>query len=271
MMLDLEVISLGEDGDVVAHQNVELEMNGKKQRLTTDEAGRFRGELVFPIRAGVREQLLTRVYGSATPSEVTEIVPQNFENVLETRVVEAKDAEFAVREKKLKKDTVDQKTAADEREAALQETIADLRKQIPPAKQPAENLPAALPEKKSEIEEVENLNTLPIKLTKDNFDKEVLESDIPVVAYFSYDQYEPGNILGKLAYKYAGKIKICFFFGEDKYGYLTEKYSFLGEYGIGHFIAFFKKGKLITYENSLSDGISSFIETYLPELADKKK
>jgi hypothetical protein len=101
MMLDVEIISLGEDGDAVAHQPVEVEMNGKKQRLTTDDLGRFRGELIFPIRAGVREKLLTRVYGSATPSEVTEIVPQNFENVLETRVAERKDAEFAVREEEI--------------------------------------------------------------------------------------------------------------------------------------------------------------------------
>ncbi|MFA5352252.1 MAG: hypothetical protein WC304_03160 [Candidatus Gracilibacteria bacterium] len=74
-------------------------------------------------------------------------MPENFEEVLETRVVERKDAEFDKKEKKLKKAATDQKTAADEREAALKKAADD---QKTAAEKREENLKQAAANQKTE-------------------------------------------------------------------------------------------------------------------------
>ena len=52
-----------------------------------------------------------------------------------------------------------------------------------------------------------------IKITKDNFDSEVLKSDLPVLIDFWADWCGPcrmlGPVIAQIAEEYAGKIKVC--------------------------------------------------------------
>ena len=52
-----------------------------------------------------------------------------------------------------------------------------------------------------------------IKITKDNFDSEVLKSDLPVLIDFWADWRGPcrmlGPVIAQIAEEYAGKIKVC--------------------------------------------------------------
>lgn len=87
LALDIEILAANAGG-LVPHQPVEITLNNKTQRLTTDATGRARLELVFPIRPGEREKLLARASGAQKEITEVEIVPPGFEETLKARLAE---------------------------------------------------------------------------------------------------------------------------------------------------------------------------------------
>jgi thioredoxin 1 len=83
-----------------------------------------------------------------------------------------------------------------------------------------------------------------VKLTKENFKKEVLESDMPVMVDFFADWCAPCKLIAptveELAQKYEGKIKICKA-NVDEVPEIASEYAVLSI----PTLIFFKKGKRI--------------------------
>jgi hypothetical protein len=122
--LDVEVAAVDDRGGL-SSQPIELTMNDKTHQLSTMENGRARVELIFPVRAGVREQLISRVYGQESPDNIIEIVPSNFETTIEDRVAQEKDFEFAGRELGLNESSTQREKSLKEGSAQREKLLSE--------------------------------------------------------------------------------------------------------------------------------------------------
>jgi hypothetical protein len=91
--LDVEVLATNQY-DTVPSQPVELSMNEIIKNLETGEDGRVRAELIFPIRQGVRQQLLARLHGDKDGGTTVEVVPSGYEKVVAEKAEEEAAADY---------------------------------------------------------------------------------------------------------------------------------------------------------------------------------
>jgi hypothetical protein len=190
LCLNLSVAALKKD-TLVPFQRVIARLGDEKKEILIPETGEVTVDVFFAnLRNDVRQKLQLCVDGESSVTEL-EIVPEGYEATLKNNTETALRGEF-------------------------NQQIQAIHKQ----------LKAAGIELRSEPQK-QYLKT-PILVTKDNFEEEVLQSDLPILVYFfCLDKIDFSDSLTteKLALKYAGKIKIAEMPDKKNYATLIKKFN----------------------------------------------